>query len=201
MGSIVLQTHKQVYRFDEVIFTLPTRLILDSFQFEPPLSSEMIQSFESLPTWMGHSAKCVIEFETPFWREMGLSGFCFSSSGPMGEIHDACSEGRYALFGFINAQANRENIEEKIRAQCRHLFGVSGERIVNLYYVDWRNEKFTAVARDAIPPRNHPNYGLETNQSAGAIHFIGTETSCEEGGYLEGAIASVEKLFKKLING
>jgi len=96
--------------FDEVIITLPPRLIIESLSFNPPLSSDVQTVLTNTPTWMGHSAKCVIEFESPFWREMGLSGFCFSHSGPMGEIHDACIEGRYALFRFIRAQANMATI-------------------------------------------------------------------------------------------
>lgn len=143
---------------------------------------------------MGHSAKCVIEFETPFWREMGLSGFCFSHAGPMSEIHDACIEGRYALFGFINGNADMQTIEKDVRHQCRVLFGDAGENILNFYCMNWRNEKYTSVNCDAIPPRSHPNYGFEVNHLEGKVRFIGTESSYEEGGYLEGAIASVEML-------
>lgn len=195
---LLLQSSKCTYEFDEIIITLPPRLALESLEFEPPLPSNMKQSFQAISTWMGHCIKCVIEFETPFWREMGLSGFCFSHSGPMGEIHDACIEGRYALFGFMNANVDRAKIEEKIREQCRRLFGSAGERIVNLYYVDWNNERFTAVASDALPPRSHPNYGLEAGHADGRIHFIGTETSFDEGGYLEGSIISAEKLCNNL---
>ncbi len=84
--GISVQSEKGEYRFDEIIITLPPRLILETLGFEPPLAPEIRESFQALPTWMGHCAKCVIEFETPFWRDSGLSGFCFSHSGPMGEI-------------------------------------------------------------------------------------------------------------------
>ena len=196
---VLLISSKQNYSFDEIIITLPPRLILETLRFEPPLAPEILESFQALPTWMGHCAKCVIEFETPFWRDSGLSGFCFSHSGPMGEIHDACIEGRYALFGFINANVDRVTMEEKIREQCRRLFGTYAERIVNLYCVDWKNERFTAVSSDAKAPAAHPNYGVQAAHANGKIHFIGTETSFEEGGYLEGSIASAEKLCKNFI--
>lgn len=196
--GISVQSEKGEYRFDEVIITLPPRLIIDSLHISPPLPSEMESTFMGLSTWMGHSAKCVIEFETPFWRDRGLSGFCFSHAGPMGEIHDACIEGCYALFGFINAHANMETIEEDVRQQCRRLFGSEGESILNFYCVDWRKERFSAVENDAIAPRSHPNYGIMVEHFGGKLHFIGTETSFEEGGYLEGAIASVEGLYHRL---
>lgn len=197
--QIIVQSTEGEYGFDSVILTLPPRLAVESLRFDPPLSSAIRQSFEAIPTWMGHCAKCVIEFEKPFWREWGLSGFCFSLCGPMGEIHDACNEGRYALFGFINAHVDRENLEESIRNQCRRLFGTDGERILRIYLVDWNRERFSAVAKDAISPRNHPNYGVRVSHGRENIHFIGTETSFDEGGYLEGAIASAQNVVKKFI--
>lgn len=198
--GVNVHSERGVYRFDEVIITLPPRLIFETLHIKPTLPSEVQTKFMGILTWMGHSAKCVIEFESPFWREMGLSGFCFSHAGPMGEIHDACIEGRYALFGFINANANMETIEEDVRHQCRHLFGNAGENILNFYCVDWRKEPFTAVAKDAIAPRSHPNYGVKAEHFGGKLHFIGTETSFEDGGYLEGSIASVERLLQALDN-
>lgn len=197
--SVLVFTQSGKYHFDEVIVTLPPRLLLESLLFDPPLPPQTFKALESIPTWMGHSAKCVIEFETPFWREMGLSGFCFSHAGPMGEIHDACIDGRYALFGFINAHADMTTIEEDVRHQCRVLFGDAGERILNFYCVDWRNEKYTSVKCDENPPRSHPNYGFHASHLDGKIHCIGTESSFEEGGYLEGAIASAETLCTGMI--
>ena len=63
---------------------------------------------QNIPTWMGYSAKCVVEFETAFWKEEGLSGFAFSHLGPLGEIHDACTEETAAIFGFLHSQAKME---------------------------------------------------------------------------------------------
>ncbi len=194
--AVSLESQQGTYCFDEVIVTLPPRLIIERLKFDPPLSSSTHASFQAIPTWMGHSAKCVIEFETPFWKERGLSGFCFSHLGPMGEIHDACIEGRYALFGFIHAHANMETIEHDVRQQCQILFGKAAQNVRNFYCLDWRKESYTAVANDANGPKSHPNYGLHVTHFDGKIHFIGTETSFEEGGYLEGAIASVENLVK-----
>jgi monoamine oxidase len=196
--EVSLQSDWELYTFDEVIITLPPRLIIESLVFEPPLPSDAQGIFENIPTWMGHSAKCVIEFKSPFWREMGLSGFCFSHSGPMGEIHDACIEGKYALFGFINVHANMSTIEEDVHHQCQHLFGRAGENIFNFYCVEWRKEPFTAVVQDEISPKSHPEYGISIDHFGGKVHFIGTETSFNEGGYLEGAIASAQRVFQTL---
>lgn len=192
--QIFLTTHKGRYPFDHVIITLPPRLVQQSLCFEPPLPIKLQNDFDSIPTWMGHSAKCVIEFETPFWREMGLSGFCFSHSGPMGEVHDACTYERYALFGFIRFDTDMSTIELQVRQQLQRLFGERASPIIGFHCVDWRKEEFTSVKIDAAPLSDHPNYGLECDSFNDKITFIGTETSYHEGGYLEGALASTDKI-------
>ncbi|HZF71100.1 NAD(P)/FAD-dependent oxidoreductase [Sulfuricurvum sp.] len=192
--QILLTTNKDEYRFDHVIITLPPRLTLQSLRFDPPLPTKLQNRFASIPTWMGHSAKCVIEFETPFWREMGLSGFCFSHSGPMGEIHDACTYDRHALFGFIRSDTDMRTIESQVRQQLQRLFGETASPIIGFHCVDWRQEHFTSVKADALPLSIHPNYGLECDYLNDKLTFIGTETSFYEGGYLEGALASTDKI-------
>lgn len=192
--TLLLRSSAGEYRFDEVIVALAPRLVLESLAFSPPLSSELQECFKEIPTWMGNSAKCVIEFREPFWRERGLSGFCFSHSGPMGEIHDACTEDRYALFGFLSSTADRQAIESQVRTQLYRLFGERALEVIGFYYVDWREERCTAVKADQSPLSAHPSYGLEAHHFGGRVHFIGTETSYSEGGYLEGAIASSDTI-------
>ncbi len=200
-SGLNLHTTRHDYRFDRVLITLPPRLALQSIVFDPPLLPDVQRQMERIPTWMGHSAKCVIEFETPFWREMGLSGFGFSHTGPIGELHDACTAERYALFGFLRSDADMDRIETLIEKQLRHLFGENLPRIIGFHCVDWRKEPFTAVEADAKPLAAHPAYGLNLTHCEENIRFIGTETSAIEGGYLEGALASVEPLLHDLIPG
>lgn len=191
---IELYTSQGEYRFDLVISTLPPRLVVETLDYDPPLPHDISESFKNTPTWMGHSAKCVIEFNEPFWRPLGLSGFCFSHSGPMGEIHDACTPDRYALFGFINAHADMEHIETDCIRQLRRLFGDAATDVLSFHCVDWRKERYSATMADGTPRSAHPDYGIEASCFGDKLLFIGTETSYDEGGYLEGALASCERL-------
>lgn len=193
-NCIVLITSKQEYEFDEVIVTLPPRLAIQALSYDPPLPDEIHRLFSNIPTWMGNSIKCVIEFEEPFWRDMGLSGFCFSHTGPIGEMHDACTQDRYALFGFVRSNVNMENIEHLVRSQLKNLFGDHVSKIIGFHYVDWRSERFTSVDADQLHHDSHPQYGIEAVHFDGRLRFIGTETAFDDGGYLEGAIASVDQL-------
>ena len=173
---IVLITSECEYEFDEVIVTLPPRLALQSLSYDPPLPRELQTHFANTPTWMGNSTKCVVEFSTPFWRDMGLSGFCFSHVGPMGEVHDACTQNRHALFGFIRSNANMNNIEDLVRSQLKNIFGNHATKIIGFHCTDWRTEKLTSVDADQINSSSHPQYGLEAMHFDGKLRFIGTKT-------------------------
>ena len=192
-NRIVLISSKKKYEFDEVIVTLPPRLALQGLSYDPPLPDELQTRFANTPTWMGNSTKCVVEFESAFWRDIGLSGFCFSHVGPMGEMHDACTHDRHALFGFIRSDVDMDNIKELVRLQLKNLFGNHVSLIIGFHYMDWRAEKLTSVDADRINPLSHPQYGFEAMHFERKLRFIGTETSYDDGGYLEGAIASVER--------
>jgi monoamine oxidase len=197
-NHIIVVTLKSEYEFDQVIVTLPPRLALQSLSYDPPLPDNLQTHFTNTPTWMGNSVKCVIEFKSAFWRAMGLSGFCFTHVGPIGEIHDACTENRHALFGFIRADADMTNIEAHVRAQLEKLFNQHSSDIISFHCIDWRSEKFTSADTDRMNSLSHPQYGFDATHFDGKLQFYGTETSYEDGGYLEGAIASIEHTAKSI---
>lgn len=198
VSGILIETSKGCHEADLVLCTLPPRIALETVIFNPPLPPALRQRFSTIPTWMGHAAKCVIGFKTPFWREMGLSGFCFSHAGPLGEIHDACTVEHAALFGFVHSGAAMETIENDVMAQMERLFGEKGTEILSFHLVDWRAEPFTSAPADAQGAHAHPSYGLSAACHNDRVIFAGTETAFSEGGYLEGAIRSVEQVRDKI---
>lgn len=187
-NGVEVGTTRARYGFDKVVCTLPPRLAEKSIAYEPPLPACDALKMRSVPTWMGHTAKCVITFEMPFWRSKGLSGFCFSAVGPLAEIHDACTPQNAALFGFVGANADMAGIEEDVRTQLLRLFGDDALAVKSFHCVDWRQERLTAVAADAAARTAHPEYGLELAHFGERLFFTGTEHARQEGGYLEGAL-------------
>jgi len=149
---------------------------------------------QNTPTWMGNSAKCVVEFKSAFWRQKDLSGFAFSLIGPLGEIHDACIKERPALFGFVNLNADMQTLKEDVKKQMVRVFQINEHEIVSIYFVDWKKEKFTSVNADRKSLSTHPNYGIDTEEFSKTILFSSTEFSHEEGGYIEGAIINSKKV-------
>jgi len=196
--KIIVKSVVATYEVDRVIVTLPPRLASASIAYSPPLPSELQTLLQNIPTWMGYSAKCVIEYPEAFWREEGLSGFAVSHLGPLGEIHDACTSDKAALFGFVHSHANFERFEEDIRKQLTRMYGKKAEDPSRIYLLDWKKEPFTSTSLDALPLRAHPSYGFEARHFNGKLVFSGTESAFGEGGYLEGAIVSAMNTAKML---
>ena len=188
--KIVVETTSKTYEVDKVISTLPPRLAVESITYNPSLSTSLQTQLQNIPTWMGYAVKCVIEYPEAFWRDDGLSGFAVSHVGPLGEVHDACTENKAALFGFVHSHAKMEDIEEAVIKQLIRMYGAKASHYLNIYVVDWKKEAETSTSLDAEPLREHPSYGFDATHFNGKLIFSGTESAFNEGGYLEGAINS-----------
>lgn len=195
---IRVQTNEKSYEADYVILTLPPRVCLN-IGFDPKLPKQLEDKLIQTPTWMGNSAKCVVEFESAFWRERGLSGFMFSNQGPIGEMHDACTENKAALFGFIGLHVSMKELENKVKEQMIRVFGIKPDQIKNIYFVDWKEEPYTSVEQDRKSLSSHPLYGIDAQHFGGRILFSATEFSHSEGGYLEGAIRQARMIASKIV--
>jgi len=196
-NRLLVKTENTTYEADLVINTLPPRLAVETINYLPKLPTDLIQKLSSIPTWMGNAAKCTIEFETPFWRAQGLSGFAFSHVGPLGEIHDACTEDKAALFGFFHVQA-KDKSEEAVREQMIRLFGDDAKQIKNIYIIDWTKEVYSSVVNDHKSMASHPDYGFDAKAYDNRLLFSGTESAFQDGGYLEGCIVTIQKLVEKI---
>lgn len=196
--KIVVKTATDSYEADRVIVTLPPRLAAESIEYFPALPSALQTQLQNIPTWMGYSAKCVIEYKEPFWREEGLSGFAVSHLGPLGEVHDACTADKAALFGFVHSHVKCEDLEEAVITQLIRLYGRKAAHPSEVYLVDWKKERYTSTPLDAMPLRQHPSYGFDAAHMNGKVIFAGTESAFGEGGYLEGAIVSAMQTARSL---
>ncbi len=193
-----VETDHTSFEADYVVSTLAPRLACENIRFEPPLDEEVYQKMLQTPTWMGHTAKCVIEFQEAFWKEQGLSGFVFSHVGPLSEIHDASTKDKPALFGFLHPKHSTRDIETQVKEQMKRLFADKSELITKIYCKDWKEEKFSSTKHDHQGLSEHPSYGLNLSHCDEKLFFIGTETAYDNGGYLEGAVISALNIAKRL---
>lgn len=187
---------------DHVLLALPPRLAERRIEFDPPLPSALARSWRDTPTWMAPHAKYVAVYDTPYWRELGLSGAARSVHGPMVEIHDASMPGSSAaLFGFLGVAARvRQGVSDDVlRAHCRaqlgRLFGEQAARPRADALKDWAREPLTATEEDQDVVGHHaaaPPPGAREGVWQGCLTGIGSEWSAQFPGYLAGAVDAAE---------
>ncbi|MGR9117277.1 MAG: flavin monoamine oxidase family protein [Gammaproteobacteria bacterium] len=194
-----------------VVLTIPPRLLVESVSFDPPLASRLHRLMRDTSTWMAGHAKAVIYYSQAFWRKAHYSGSVLASyrGAALAEIFDACSAcgERAALAGFFALPAvlrsrYRTDLETLIVEQLVRLFGRAAACPEAIVIQDWFTESCTATSADEVPPSSHPQYGhpwLQLDHWNDKLFFSGTETSAHYGGYLEGALASAERVAKALL--
>ena len=186
------------WRAGQVLLALPPRLAATRLEFEPALPPELARSWLATPTWMAPHAKYVAVYDTPFWREQGLSGTAQSSHGPMVEIHDVSMPGGHAaLFGFLGvpARVRRGVPDDVLRAHCRAQLGrLFGERAATPLadaLKDWAADPLTATDDDQDAAGHHaaaPPIRPASGPWSACLGGICSEWSREFPGYLAGAV-------------
>ncbi|MEM9582922.1 MAG: NAD(P)/FAD-dependent oxidoreductase [Pseudomonadota bacterium] len=200
-GIRALASNGTAITAQKVVLALPPRLAAQTITFAPDLPQSAIDAMRAIPTWMAGQAKAVAVYDSPFWRQAGLSGDASSRYGPMVEIHDAspADGGPFALFGFIGVAPEQRTdaalLRQHICAQLARLFGPQAQEPRKLLLKDWAQDKHTATTEDQAPLFAHPHYGLPSavqNLWNGALILSGSETSATFGGFLEGALDAAE---------
>lgn len=180
---------------------LPPRLIA-GIAFRPSLPEQDVGPLMAVPTWMAAHAKYVAHYTNPFWREAGLSGDAFSRIGPLVEIHDAGNNKGAALFGFFGINAaqraglSASEIKAACRAQLQRLFGVEAANPVEDFFYDWAADTCTATEQDRLSGGEHAALDAGFVLSApwtDRVRLVGSEAAVEQGGYMEGALAAVDR--------
>ena len=186
------------WQADHVLLALPPRLLQNTLEFVPALPPALAQQWRATATWMAPHAKYIAVYDTPFWREQGLSGDARSARGPLGEIHDASMPGgSAALFGFFGVPAHvRQSLpEDALKAHCRaqfaRLFGSQAATPKAEFIKDWAFDPATSTAADLESNGQHAQAPAATAESGpwrGRLTGIGSEWSPQFPGYVAGAV-------------
>jgi monoamine oxidase len=198
------------YQAQHVLLALPPRLAVSNIVFEPALPQDLATAWQETATWMAPHAKYVAVYDSPFWRDNGLSGAARSAIGPLTEIHDASLvEGEGAVFGFfgVPVKARQSVSEMELKAHCRaqmvRLFGVQADKPKAEYIKDWAQDPFTAMPADvtgtgqhAVAPASKPTAGEWQDCLTGC----GSEWSEAFPGYVAGAIDAANRAVQGLPN-
>lgn len=224
VGSLALQSDGKVrlslkngaaHDFQRVVVAMPPRVAIETLTFSPSLNSERTGELKKVATWMAGHAKAVVVYDTPFWREQGLSGDVFSQRGPLSEMHDASlnhesnvGDSSYSLFGFFGTPpqhraSSKAEVDAQIVGQLTRIFGDAASKPKKILYKNWARDSFTATDSDQLIPNHHPMNNISHIVEPAwndALIWSGTETA--EGhynGYIEGAVMASHRAAKLIM--
>jgi monoamine oxidase len=190
-----------------VIVAVPPTLA-GRITYDPPLPAVRDQLTQRVPA--GSVIKCHTVYDTPFWREAGLTGQATGDRGPVKVVFDnsppAGSPG--VLLAFLEGKAarrlNRVGPAERRDAVLGSLvdfFGPHAAKPVEYVELDWSEEEWTRGCYGAhFPPGVWTQYGPALRAPVGRIHWAGAETATVWSGYMDGAVQSGERAAAEVLH-
>ncbi|MCX5536897.1 FAD-dependent oxidoreductase [Streptomyces sp. NBC_00006] len=177
----------------------------------PPPAVRAVEFAPALPVsregWLSHSpmgrvAKVHAVYDTPFWREAGLSGIAtLYDDGPLGVVFDnsPADAAQGVLVGFVYGDRLSEwsRLDDAARreAALASLTSVVGDAAAYpLDYTEknWSKDPHARGGYEAyVTPGGWTGYARHGWRTpTGTLHWAGTETASVWNGYIDGALSS-----------
>jgi monoamine oxidase len=207
-GRVAVKAAGDTWSAKRVIVAVPPTLI-GGIRFHPPLPPARAQLDQRFP--MGTVIKCMAIYDAPFWREDGLNGMTTSDEGPVKLTYDnSPPDGKPGvLLGFIEGQEARDLLAagEKERknavVECfvRYFGSRAKSRMTGYVEKSWAADEWSRGCYGGVmPPGAIVGYPNVIRAAAGRIHWAGTETAVEWGGYMDGAIESGQRAAAEVLD-
>ncbi|ODT22702.1 NAD(P)/FAD-dependent oxidoreductase [Microbacterium sp. SCN 69-37] len=171
-------------------------VLYNRISFVPPLPRLQHQMHQHIS--MGFVIKVHAVYETPFWREKGLSGTAFSPYELSHEAYDNTNHGdeRGTLVGFVSDRTaddlfrlSAEERKERILESLSHYYGPEAKDPVVYYESDWGSEEWTRGAYAAsFDLGGLHRYGADLRTPVGPIHFACSDMAGAGYQHVDGAI-------------
>jgi putrescine oxidase len=147
---------------------------------------------------MGFVIKVHAVYETPFWREQGLSGTAFSPWELVHEAYDNSNHGdpRGTLVAFVADEAadgvfelSADERKARILESMSHYYGEQAKHPVVYYESDWGSEEWTRGAYAAsFDMGGLARYGADLRTPVGPIRFACSDMAGKGYQHVDGAI-------------
>ena len=157
---------------------------------------------EAMP--MGKVVKALLAYETPFWREAGMSGLAASDHAAFGPVFDASvpGSGKGLLVGFFEADAASlpaAEREAEAAGTVERLFGPSCPSPIGYAEHDWTADPWSVGCYVGLPrPGALTAHGGALRAPLDGVHWAGTETATRWIGYIDGAIEAGERAAREV---
>ncbi|QIK65266.1 FAD-dependent oxidoreductase [Nocardioides sp. HDW12B] len=176
----------------------PTILGIDWFPLLPQRRARLLQRMP-----MGALMKCDAVYETPFWREDGLSGTGLNTEGAVRTCFDNSPKDAAVgvLLSFVGGSTwetyGTVGLAQRRQAVLEGFAKIVGEKALDpIEYTehDWTLERWTGGGPVALQvPGTIVEYGRVIRQPFNRVHWAGTETSTYWPGYMDGAVRAGER--------
>jgi putrescine oxidase len=164
--------------------------------FDPPLPRRQHQMHQHLS--LGLVIKVHAVYDTPFWREEGLSGTCFGATALVQEVYDNTNheDPRGTLVGFVSDEKADALFEltadarrEAVLASIAEYLGPRALHPVVYYESDWGSEEWTRGAYAAsFDLGGLSRYGKDQTAPVGRIHWANSDIAAEGYQHVDGAL-------------
>lgn len=189
-----------------VVMAVPPNLY-SRVSFDPPLPRRQHQMHQHQS--LGLVIKVHAVYESPFWRQDGLSGTGFGAAELIQEVYDNTNHGdsRGTLVGFISDEkADRvfalsadERRAEVLASLARYLGPAALEPVV-YYESDWGSEEWTRGAYAASYDLGGLHrYGADQLTPVGPIHWSSSDLAAEGYQHVDGAVRMGQYTAEKLL--
>lgn len=191
-----------------VIVSIPPTLA-GRLRYDPPLPPLRDGLTQQIPA--GSVIKVQVGYETPFWRDEGLSGFVLSLDHELNVVLDnsppdaSCGvlvgflEGAHARKASLMTAEKRRDLVVNTLVQY---FGAQAAEPFDIVELDWMAEEYTRGCYGGrLGAGVWTQYGEAIAQPVGRIHWAGAETSTIWNGYMEGAIRSGRRAAYEVLDG
>ena len=191
----------------KVIITAPSPTV-KNIRFTPELPTEKQMLINNMI--MGKVVKCHAVYDTPFWREKGLSGTSFALDEVVDlSVDNSCpGSSNGILASLIHAERAEHLLKLKPEDRKQEVLEAYAKRFGEqarkpIFYHDysftdnqWIGGAYTGFFKNGI----FSTYGSYLNKPNGNIHWAGTETSTYFKGFMEGAVLSGERVAKEILS-
>ncbi len=193
--GVVVESDGAVVRAKKAILAMAP-VLYPRITFDPPMPRLQHQMHQHIS--MGFVIKVHAVYETPFWREAGLSGTAF---GPYEVCHEAYDnsnheDSRGTLVGFVSDRfademfrLSPEERKARILDSMAQYYGDEARNPVVYYESDWGTEEWTRGAYAAsFDLGGLVRYGAELRKAVGPMHFACSDLAGLGYQHVDGAI-------------
>ena len=205
--GVTIASDNAIVKARRAVVAIPPNLAND-IDYDPPLPSTRMELLRHMPA--GQCTKFITVYDTPFWREKGLSGEVTAPDEQLQMTLDTSppdeSVGVLMSFAFAKEAIELAEMPALERQKRVHLllaqrFGLKAGNPKHYFEYDWSRDRWTRGCHVAhMAPGVMTSYGHVIREPFGRIHWATSESSPLWNGNLDGAVRAGEFVAKEVMS-